>query len=184
MRISQILLTVVLLLSGVIGRFTVAGDHLYITWEGSEADKGASTWLIKRYINTNAEFKFQKPGSEIMKGRAYDVPVSQFRRTHRFTTFESLRRAYKINDPLIIKLGKIIHDMEINTWGDKHIEESEAVEQSHVVLRKLYKNTSIPFGCQIMFFDELFSALKNHNLKNGIDVSTVEACRTAKMKDQ
>jgi len=148
-----------------------------VTWEGSEPDKGASTWLIKRFINKNASFRFQPAGTDFTSGLPFDVPQSPYRRSHRFTTFESLRRAYKIEDPTVIKLGKIIHDLEINTWGDKLVSESTYVEQEHRILKHRYRKSPISFTCHIAFFDEVFNLLKEQANFDQSTITSIEACK-------
>ena len=152
-------------------------ENLYVTWEGSEPDKGASAWLIKRFINKKAVFRFKPVGTELISGQPFDVPQSQYRRSHRFTTFESLRRAYKIEDPTVIKLGKIVHDLEINTWGDKFMSESTYIEQEHRSLKLLYKKAPIPFTCHIAYFDEIYSLLKAQANFDQRTVTPIEACK-------
>ena len=81
---------------------------LFSTWEGFEVDKCASIWLIKRHINKKAIIKFFPKGQIIEEGVPFDTPDAMFRRYHNMSTFESLLRHYKLKDPKLIYLGKII----------------------------------------------------------------------------
>ena len=50
-----------------------ANSQIYITWQGLEPDKLASLWLIKRFVDQEAEFKLVPKGSLIKDGIPFDV---------------------------------------------------------------------------------------------------------------
>ena len=137
--------------------------NLFVTWEGSEPDKGASAWLIKRFVNKDAYFKMIPKGEAIQYGIPFDVPESEFRRTHQFSTFETIQRKYNITDPTVLMLGKVIHDLEINTWGKNIAKETPLVKQALRDLRQLYGEKIVHIDCNIALFDVIFSQLKNNS---------------------
>jgi len=96
-------------------------ELVFSTWDGFEVDKCASIWLIKRFIDENAVIKFFPKGEIIKQGIAFDTPDAIFRRYHNMSTFESLLKHYKLNDPKLIHIGKIIHDIEVNIWKKKYL---------------------------------------------------------------
>jgi len=69
-------------------------SHLYSTWDTMEVDKCASAWLIKRFVDKEAEFKFFPSGELITEGIPFDTPDSEFRRYHNMSTFESILKKY------------------------------------------------------------------------------------------
>jgi len=71
---------------------------IFSTWEGFEADKCASIWLIKRFIDKNAKIKFFPKGSIITEGIPFDVPEAKLRRYHNMSTFESILKYYNLKD--------------------------------------------------------------------------------------
>jgi iron(III) transport system permease protein len=91
-------------------------QHIYSTWDIFELDTIASAWLIKNFVDTQAQFKFFPKGDLINEGIAFDTPDARFMRTQNQSTFESIRAYYKINDPIIQKISQIIHVAEINYW--------------------------------------------------------------------
>jgi len=97
---------------------------IYTTWDNMELDKCASVWLIKRFIDTNATFKFIPKGEFVPEGIPFDTPEAEIRRYHNMAAFEFILRKHKIEDPALKKIGEIIHDIEINYWGKKKYEES------------------------------------------------------------
>ncbi len=78
--------------------------QIFSTWEGFEADKCASIWLIKRFIDKNAIIKFFPKGEIIKEGILFDTPDSKFRRYHNMSTFESILLHYNLKDPKLIHI--------------------------------------------------------------------------------
>jgi len=91
-------------------------ENLYATGPLKEIDRCGSAWLIKRYIDKKAEFRFYPEGAIITEGIAFDTPDAQFRRNHRFSTFESIMINYKLKEKGLHILAEIIHDIEICAW--------------------------------------------------------------------
>ena len=137
-----------------------SNKHLYVTWEGSGIDKGASAWLIKRFIDKNAIFNVLPVGEKIEHGFAFDVPESKFRRTHRYSTFTQLLLEYKIKDPVINEIEQIVTDIEINAWRKKVSIHSAAAEYIMDRFSKRFKKELIPLSCHINMFDLIYDELK------------------------
>ncbi|MBU1053439.1 MAG: chromate resistance protein [Proteobacteria bacterium] len=105
--------------------------HLvFSTCEGFEVDKCASIWLIKRFIDKNAEIKFFPKGETIKEGILFDTPEAKFRRYFNMSTFESLLLHYNIKNAKAVHIGKIIHDIEVNTWERKVMNETISVKDT------------------------------------------------------
>lgn len=102
----------------------------FSTWEGFEVDKCASIWLIKRFIDPDAEILFYPRSKEIDRGIPFDTPDAKFRRYFNMSTYESLMRHYRIKDGKLKYIGKIIHDIEVNTWEKKVMPETSAVQDA------------------------------------------------------
>jgi hypothetical protein len=132
---------------------------IFSTWEGFEADKCASIWLIKRFINPQAMIKFFPKGQTIEEGTPFDTPDAKFKRTHDMSTFEWLVKYFRIEDPKVVHLGNIIHDIEINTWERKRFELSSRVQQTINDIIEQTKDNSevIAKGCA--YFDFLYDGL-------------------------
>lgn len=103
---------------------------IFSTWIGFEADKCASIWLIKTYINSDAEIRFYSKDDNEIEGILFDTPTAKFRRYFNMSTYESLMKHYKIKDAALGYIGKIIHDIEINTWEKKVLPETIEVRDT------------------------------------------------------
>ncbi|QTA79392.1 Chromate resistance exported protein [Desulfonema limicola] len=133
--------------------------EIFSTWEGFEPDKCASIWLIKKFIKQNAEIKFFPKGSIINKGIPFDTPDAQFRRYHNMSTYESLLKHYKIEDPKLIYIGLLIHDVEINTWGRKAYPETEKMKEAVHMIMAQSQDTKIIINKSMDYFDTLYKSI-------------------------
>ncbi len=142
-----------------------SNKHLYSTWDVIEVDTCASAWLIKRFVDKKAEFKFYPKGEIITEGVAFDTPDAEFRRYHNISTFESIIKKYKFKDPVLIKISQIIHDIEINFWRKSKDEESEAVYKT---ISDIITNEKMKVKCfekSFIIFDNLYERLKQEDKK-------------------
>jgi hypothetical protein len=139
-------------------RASVADDrsHLYATWEGSEPDKGASAWYIKRHIDPKAVFETHPHGSMVDRGTAFDTPFARYRRIHNASTLETLLQEHPSGDPAIRKLARLTHDIEINLWRPKLHPESAVLEARVREIDAGYGGAGVPMDCFIAFFDGVY----------------------------
>ena len=100
---------------------------VFSTWDSFEVDKCASIWLIKRFIAPDAEIRFFPHGETITSGIPFDTPDAKFRRYATKSTYEILLEHYRLRSPKLLYIGRIIHDIEINTWGKKICKESTRI---------------------------------------------------------
>jgi len=106
-KLANIVLLLLLCIPFIISGQT-AQTTVYSTWENMEIDKCASAWLIKRFADKNAVFKFFPKGALVTEGIPFDTPEAEIRRYHNIAAFEYIVRKYKINDKAVIKMGAII----------------------------------------------------------------------------
>ena len=72
------------------------------------------------------------------------------------SAFESLLKHYKLKDPKLIYVGKIIHDIEVNIWEKKVLEETLIVQDAvnKIIWNTKDRNEVIQKSCK--YFDSLF----------------------------
>ena len=130
---------------------------VFSTWEGFEADKCASIWLIKRFIDKNAVIKFFPKGESVKEGIPFDTPDAKFRRYHNMSAFESLLKHYNLQDPKLIYIGKIIHDIEVNIWEKKVFPETHKVQDeiNKIILNS--RNNGEVIEKSSIYFDLLYA---------------------------
>lgn len=148
-------------LSHPIDIYAESQPPVFATWDIFEVDKCASIWLIKRFIDTEAQIQLYPKGEQIKKGIPFDTPDAKFRRYHNASTYETLLRHYKIRDDWLIYIGRIVHDIEVNVWEKKVMKESHFVSNKvNSIINQSKSNREVIDG-SLIFFDAFFAELKN-----------------------
>lgn len=141
--------------------FSAEKQHVYSSWETMEMDKIASLWLIKRFVDPKASFRFYPKSAMNMEGIQIDTPLSEFRRTQNLTTYESLLRAHKLTEASLLYIGQLVRDIEINIWGKKAIPESQGLDL--IVKGVIAESNGNPQKCLergFVVMDSLYKALE------------------------
>jgi hypothetical protein len=136
-------------------------SHLYVTWSGLEPDKAASAWYIKRYVDPQAIFEIRPQGFLFDAGIPFDTPQGRYRRTQSASTLESLLHDHPSADPAIIKLGQLVHDIEVNSWQAKRFPESAVIESRVRQLNGVAGSETAAIECLIELFDGVYTWLKS-----------------------
>ena len=91
----------------------------WITRENANVDRIACPWLIRRFIDKDAEFLFV-PKDEVILGaereRAipYDVPGVELGHIEGRCSFESIMLKYGLmNDPALMEMAKVVHSADV-----------------------------------------------------------------------
>lgn len=138
----------------------------WVTWVGSEPDKGAAAWFIRRHVDPQARFLTAPVGATLAAGLAFDVPTARWRRTARATTFEMLLQDYPTADPVVTTLAHLLHDLEINLWRPKQFSESRELEIATRQLAARYADGNVPLDCFVLFFDTVYTWVQMRHARN------------------
>jgi hypothetical protein len=117
---------IILIITLVISLLTA---DTYYSWPGIEVDKCASVWLIKEFVDNEAEFKIVPKGDSVKNAVPFDVPHAEFCRKHGKTTFDTILEKYNIKDPALMRIASIVKDVEINVWAKKKMEETVGIQK-------------------------------------------------------
>lgn len=85
----------------------------FVTREKPKVDRIACPWLIRKFIAADAELLFV-PADEVMTTAAhtgalpYDVPDVELGHYQGSSSFESFIRVYRLTDPALLELAKIV----------------------------------------------------------------------------
>lgn len=124
----------------------------YVTWAMWETDRAASIWLIKRYIDPKAEFVFIKKGDPLGDTISFDIPQAELQRKHNTACFQVIMRKYKLQEPELKELSKLVWDIEINFWGNKKYPESIPFkEKFDVIFEQKLPPTQTMRKCFVLF---------------------------------
>ncbi|MFA0813024.1 chromate resistance protein ChrB domain-containing protein [Microbulbifer epialgicus] len=134
-------------------------QSVFVTEYGLGPDKWATAWLLTRHADPKASLKVVNQGSSLSGGVEFDTPTASIRRIGDQTAFEMAKSQYTIDDPIVLKLVGIIHDIEVNFWGADKTQEAEIVESAFRALQEKYGRDSVPANCYLDFFDSVYAAL-------------------------
>jgi hypothetical protein len=95
-----------------IGTYT---DRTWVTRKGVHVDRIASAWLIRRFIDQNAQFKFVPvKGYRSVPGEVrFDMFDAEFTHEGDRCTFEVLIERFAGTDRALKPIGEIIHDIDL-----------------------------------------------------------------------
>jgi hypothetical protein len=91
----------------------------WITRSHVHVDRVACPWLIKRFIDSEAEFIFV-PRSQVLKvadqqkALSFDAPNAQYDHDGNLCTFDVLIREYELTDKALLRLAKIVNAADTN----------------------------------------------------------------------
>jgi len=96
----------------------------WVTRQGAKTDRVACPWLIKKFIDPEAEFLFV-PKEQVLEvarregGKSFDAPGADYTHRGNKCSFEVLIEEYRLDDPALRELAKIVHGADIE--ADVHI---------------------------------------------------------------
>jgi hypothetical protein len=87
----------------------------WVTRKGVHVDRMASAWLIRRFIDLDARFKFVPPkGYKPMAGELrFDMFEAEFTHEGDRCTLEVLMERIGLGDPAVIPIAEIVHDIDL-----------------------------------------------------------------------
>jgi hypothetical protein len=83
----------------------------WITRENIKVDRVACPWLIRNFVDPQAEFIFlpqETDWSAITDGILFDVPHCELGHHGEDVSFNSILKKYKLTEPALILLGEIV----------------------------------------------------------------------------
>jgi hypothetical protein len=87
----------------------------WVTRAGVYVDRMASAWLIRRFIDPEARFRFvREPAAAAAPGELrFDMTEAEYTHEGDRCTFEVLRDRFGLDDPALAAIGEIVHDLDL-----------------------------------------------------------------------
>jgi hypothetical protein len=100
--------------------------RVWVTRKGVYVDRIASAWLIRRFIDPDATFKFvPAKGYVPMPGELrFDMYEGEFTHEGDRCTFEVLTARAGLTDPALAAIGEIVHDIDLKDGKFARVEAS------------------------------------------------------------
>jgi hypothetical protein len=134
----------------------------WLTWENVGVDRMACAWVIRKFIDADAEFEFIPEGSSIPVGdaEAFDIPGARLSHHHGHSSVHTIILEYKLTDPLLLRIASIVDE------ADEIIElalEPAAPGLDLICrgIRRISPNDAIALERGGLIFDALYAELKH-----------------------
>ena len=134
-------------------------NRVWVTRQGVYADRIASAWLIRRFIDPEARFKFVSgKGYRPQEGELrFDMFEAEYTHEGDACTFEVVARAFGVADGAVGAIGEVVHDIDVRD-GKFGRPETPGVERlvTGLALTVTEDLARVALGSQI--FDALYEA--------------------------
>lgn len=132
----------------------------WVTRRGIQVDRIASAWLVRRFIDPNARFRFVDSKAETKPDEIrFDMVPGEFTHDGDRCTFETLLARTELADPALGAVAEIVHDIDLKDgkFGRpdapgiqrllsglflSHPEDEERLERSFALFDDLHKSFS------------------------------------------
>lgn len=115
-------------------------ERTWVTRKKPFVDRMASAWLVKKFIDKKAVFKFieEKEKEPVDKCDVlFDMAGGEFTHTGTLCTFETLLSSFSLKDKVLKKIAEFVHELDIRD-GLHQNPETKGIEE---ILRGIIKTT-------------------------------------------
>ena len=86
----------------------------WVTRAHCHIDRVACAWLIRRFVDVEAEFAFVEDRSALpTQAIAFDIPGVELSHHGPDCTFETMLRHYRLDDPVLWDVARIVHEADL-----------------------------------------------------------------------
>jgi hypothetical protein len=151
----------------------------WITRENVKVDRVACPWLIRNFIDPEAEFVFlprNTDWSKIDYGIVFDVPNCELGHHGEDVSFNSILKKYRLNDPALFLLGELVRAADSHPanphpageglrwiahgFGKLGLSDHEILEREFVVYDALYQECKERIALSRPSFFEIRSTVR------------------------
>lgn len=86
----------------------------WATRPGVHIDRASCAWLIRRFIDQDAEFAFVADPTTCPRTPPFDMPGVDLSHHGVDCTFETLLRRYDLTDPVLWRLAALVHEADVD----------------------------------------------------------------------
>ena len=132
----------------------------WVTRERPKVDRIACPWLIRRFVDPEAEFLYV-PAEEVLTvaeqtgAIPYDVPGVEFGHHGAECSFDAIIKKYELSDPALLCLARIVRGADT---PDKDLTpESRGLEAIADGFRRLYTDDQEQLAAESIVYDALYA---------------------------
>lgn len=129
----------------------------WVTRRGVHIDRIASAWLIRRFIDADARFKFAAGKTYTPQAGEvrFDMFEAEFTHEGDACTFEVLVRRFALADPALAAIGEVVHDIDLKD-GKFGRDETVGVAQVIAGIAMAEKDDEARLAKGAVVFDALY----------------------------
>ena len=104
---------------------------IWATRRHCHVDRTASAWLIRRFVDREAQFVFVDDPDEVpAEATPFDIAGAELSHLEGRCSFESILTRYQLDDLALERIGRIVHEADL---GDERYDAPEAAGLDAVV---------------------------------------------------
>jgi hypothetical protein len=135
-------------------------NRTWVTRKNPFIDRMASAWLIRRFIDGKAMFKFvneRAADSADKNAVLFDMQGGDFTHVGDLCTFEVMVKSFGIRDKAVRKIAEIVHDLDVrdNKYGKP---EAAGIEEILAGIRKTARNDADGLERGMAAFEMLYQS--------------------------
>lgn len=134
----------------------------WVTWENVGVDRMGCSWLIRRFIDPEAEFLFVTVGTKPLPEQAEPFDIPGVRLSHRrgHCTFHTMLQEYRLVDPVLQRMARIVDEadtvqeamvepaapgLDLICRGLRRISSDDhaALDRGHLIYDALYRQLTV-----------------------------------------
>jgi hypothetical protein len=132
----------------------------WITRERPKVDRIACPWLIKRFVDAEAEFVYAPQGdvlaiAEQTGAIPYDVPGVELGHHGSECSFDAIVKKYGLTDPALLRLALIVRGAD--TPAKDLTPESRGLEAVADGFRRLFEDDHQQLAAELVVYDALYA---------------------------
>jgi len=137
----------------------------WVTRERPKVDRIACPWLIRRFVDPEAEFLYV-PAKQVLSvaeqtgAIPYDVPGVELGHHGPECSFDAIIAKYDLSDPALLRLARIVRGAD--TPAKDLTPESQGLEAIAEGFRLLYEDDHEQLAAESIVYDALYAFCQQH----------------------
>ena len=137
----------------------------WVTRERPKTDRIACPWLIRKFIDPDAEFIYV-PADQVLDAaehegaHSYDAPGARYTHRDGLCSFEVLVEEYEIKDPAVELLARIVHGADVAEDRDA-TRQSPGLQAVAEGFHYIYTDDHEQLDAELVVYDALYAWCKH-----------------------
>lgn len=155
----------------------------WVTRSFPHVDRTVCAWLIKRFIDPDAEFVFINWPEEELKpeyGMPFDIKGVKYGHRDNKCSFEVMIEEFKISDPYVKKIAEIVHAADIKGEIDK-VPEARGIKALMSGLRLITKDDYGTLELGMKIWDALYAYFRSLDIEKEYEDELAQLSKTERL---